>query len=179
MEWDMITTLESLRCVSRKTVWDIAQALQKDAYETLALLRGERQHTLTPAEVTILAQCLDVSFEQVVAAANTSYAVNGYRRLNPPAEETLEARWQRESAGRDEKGKNSSAQQAGAAERFLQAFEVLGLPLEATVEQILQAFRARVKEASDGQGGYRGDMDRLVQAKELALDFRQRSYCRL
>jgi hypothetical protein len=50
-----------------------------------------------------------------------------------------------------------------------------GLPLEATAEQIWHAFRTCVKEASDGKGGYREDMDRLVQTKELALDFRQRA----
>lgn len=81
----MVTTLEGLRCLSRNAVWDVAQALQKDIYETLALLRRERQHPLTPGEVTILAQCLEVSFEQVVAAANTSFAVNFYRRLTLPA----------------------------------------------------------------------------------------------
>jgi hypothetical protein len=151
--------------------------LQKDIYETMALQRGERQHTLTPGEVTILAQYLGVPFEQVVAAANTSYAVNFYRRLTPPAEETVEARWQRETAGWDERGQTSTANQLRVSDHFLHAFELLGLPLEATVEQILQTFRTRVKEASDGKGGYRGDMDRLVQAKELALDFRQQDFC--
>jgi hypothetical protein len=169
----MVTTLEGLRCLSRKAVWDIAQALQKDVYETLALLRGERQHTLTPAEVTILAQCLEVSFEQVVVAANTSYAVNCYHRLTPPVEETLEAHWRREAADGDEREHDAMANQSGISDRFRQAFELLGLPMEATVEQIWQAFRARVREASDGKGGYREDMDRVVQAKELALDFRR------
>jgi hypothetical protein len=65
------------------------------------------------------------------------------------------------------------ANQSGISDRFRQAFELLGLPMEATVEQIWQAFRARVREASDGKGGYREDMDRVVQAKELALDFRR------
>ena len=171
-----MTTLESLRCLSKKTVWDIAQALQKDIYETLALLRGERQHTLTPGEITILAQCLEVSFEQVVVAANTSYAVNFYRRLTLPVEETVEARWQREAEGRDEREQTSTENRHWVSDRFSHAFELLGLPLEATVEQIWQAFRMRVKEASDGKGGYREDMDKLVQAKELALDFRQQSF---
>ena len=172
----MLTTLEGLRCLSRKAIWDISQALQKDIYETMALLRGERQHTLTLAEVTILAQCLEVPFEQVVAAANTSYAINFYRRLTPPTEETVEARWQREATSRNKRKQTPTAHQLRVPDRFLHAFELLGLPLEATVEQISQAFRKRVKEASDGKGGYSGDMDRLVQAKELALNFRQRGF---
>jgi hypothetical protein len=32
-ELDMVTTLEGLRCLSRKAIWDISQALQKDIYE--------------------------------------------------------------------------------------------------------------------------------------------------
>jgi hypothetical protein len=170
----MVTTLECLRCLSRKALWDVAQALQKDVYETMELLRGERQHSLTATEIAALAACLGVPFEQVIAAANTSYAVNRYRRLNPPVDETLEARWQREATAGDESGQNSLLKQSERLDRFLPAFELLGLPLEATVEQILQAFRARVKAASDGKGGYQGDMDKLVQAKELALDFRHR-----
>jgi hypothetical protein len=52
----MVITLEGLRCLSRKAVWDLSQALQKDIHETLALFRGERQQTLTPSEVMTLAR---------------------------------------------------------------------------------------------------------------------------
>jgi hypothetical protein len=48
-------------------------------------------------------------------------------------------------------------------------FSVLGVPSTATVTQIKAAFRAKVKAASDGKGGFHGDMDKLVQAKEQAL----------
>jgi len=83
MEWSMLVTLEGLRCWKNMPVWSVAQALHKDIKETMALLRGERQHSLTPEEVAILAQCLDVSLEQIVASANLSYSLNFYHLLTP------------------------------------------------------------------------------------------------
>jgi hypothetical protein len=112
----------------------------------------------------------------VVAAANTSYAVNGYHRLTLPLEATLEARWQREAESGNRREQPATAHRLAVSDRFLHAFELLGLPLEATAEQIMRAFRTRVKEASDSKGGYKEDMDRLVHAKELALDLRQRLF---
>jgi len=50
-----------------------------------------------------------------------------------------------------------------------QALAYLGLTNTATPEQVKTAFRNRVKAAADGCGGYRGDMDLLVTAKEKAL----------
>lgn len=41
----------------------------------------------------------------------------------------------------------------------------------ATEEQIRTAFRTKVKQAADGRGGYKGDMDALTRAKEKALSF--------
>lgn len=49
------------------------------------------------------------------------------------------------------------------------ALAYLGLPINASRDVILAAFRAKVKAFSDGQGGYTGDMDLLVRAKKTAL----------
>lgn len=49
------------------------------------------------------------------------------------------------------------------------ALKFLGLSEGATVDEIKSAFRAKVKAAADGHGGYKGDMDVLTQAKEKAL----------
>lgn len=49
------------------------------------------------------------------------------------------------------------------------ALAYLGLPINASRDIILVAFRAKVKASSDGKGGYIGDMDLLVKAKEIAL----------
>ena len=60
----------------------------------------------------------------------------------------------------------------GQASSLPACFTLLGLSSPtATPEQIKAAFRARVKAASDGRGGFHGDMDKLVQAKEQALQF--------
>lgn len=50
-----------------------------------------------------------------------------------------------------------------------EALDYLGRSFNATQEQIKQAFRSKVKAASDGKGGYKGDMDILTKAKERAL----------
>lgn len=49
------------------------------------------------------------------------------------------------------------------------ALEYLGLGFNATREDVVQAFRAKVKAASDGKGGFAGDMDLLTKAKKRAL----------
>lgn len=49
------------------------------------------------------------------------------------------------------------------------ALKTLGISKAETREQVIKAFRDRVKAHADGQGGYVGDMDQLVQAKEYAL----------
>lgn len=49
------------------------------------------------------------------------------------------------------------------------ALSYLGLSFSATNEQILHAFRQKVKEAFDGKGDFKGDMDLLTKAKAAAL----------
>jgi hypothetical protein len=50
-----------------------------------------------------------------------------------------------------------------------ETFAVLGLTPNATREEVMQAFRQKVKAMADGKGGYTGDMDKLIKAKEQAL----------
>ncbi len=52
-----------------------------------------------------------------------------------------------------------------------EAFKVLDLQPGATIQDIKKGFRAKVKTAHDGNGGYKGDMDELVKAKEVALEY--------
>lgn len=50
------------------------------------------------------------------------------------------------------------------------AFKTLGLVGSVSSSQeIVSAFRSRVRSAADGTGGFRGDMDVLTQAKEFLL----------
>lgn len=51
------------------------------------------------------------------------------------------------------------------------AYKTLGLAGSPSAEQVREAFRAKVKAAADGKGGYRGDMDKLRKAKEAALQY--------
>ncbi len=64
---------------------------------------------------------------------------------------------------------NTSTSSISSAVR--EAFKVLGLAPGATAQDIKKAFRAKVKVAHDGNGGYKGDMDELVKAKETALEY--------
>lgn len=48
-------------------------------------------------------------------------------------------------------------------------YQLLGISQNATEAQIKQAFRQKVKQMHDGNGGYTGDMDELTKAKEQAL----------
>jgi hypothetical protein len=50
-----------------------------------------------------------------------------------------------------------------------EAFGKLGLTSGASRKDVIRAFREKVKAMADGKGGYIGDMDALVQAKEQAL----------
>lgn len=51
------------------------------------------------------------------------------------------------------------------------AMRVLSVPEDANAEQVKAAFRGKVKAAATGDGGYSGDMDALVKAKEQVLNW--------
>jgi hypothetical protein len=63
----------------------------------------------------------------------------------------------------------STQQQAQAPYTLRWAFQVIGVKHITNEEEILTAFRRKVKEAADGEGGYRRDMDELTRAKEYLL----------
>lgn len=48
-------------------------------------------------------------------------------------------------------------------------FTAFGLTSSATREDVMSAYRQRVKDMADGKGGYTGDMDKLVEAKDKAI----------
>lgn len=61
------------------------------------------------------------------------------------------------------------AQRAVLSSKYT-ALTYLGLPLMTTDRQVVMAaFRQKVREMSDGKGGYTGDMDFLVSVKDRAL----------
>jgi hypothetical protein len=71
---------------------------------------------------------------------------------------------------KEQQSSNGSPQQQWKGSP-LNCFTLLDLPMTATPEQIKAAFRAKVKQSADGKGGYKGDMDTLVNAKEVALKY--------
>lgn len=80
-------------------------------------------------------------------------------------EQEERTRRQREQSQRD--GLNAQKRSILATKASALAF--FGLTISATNQDILKAFRDKVKASSDGQGGYTNDMDLLVKAKAKAL----------
>jgi hypothetical protein len=52
-----------------------------------------------------------------------------------------------------------------------EALNAFDLTSGATEEDVMRAFREKVRAMADGQGGYTGDMDALTQEKEQALKY--------
>lgn len=88
-------------------------------------------------------------------------------------EKARRERQQQEEQARRQKERqqrtNSAAQKSGILATKASALAYLGLSLNASRPAILAAFRAKVKASADGKGGYTGDMDLLVKAKEKSL----------
>jgi hypothetical protein len=64
---------------------------------------------------------------------------------------------------------NKSGKTSKKSKKSIDVLGLLGISAIENREQIMKAFRDRVKAMADGKGGYNGDMDLLVQAKERAL----------
>ena len=182
-----MTTLQDLRRAKFKTIKAFAIAYGRSASTASALLNGSHHNTLSRKDIEHLAEVLGVSFDACVAAENASYKEYiGTQRPYQSLQELWEQRDMWASAAfkgakfddwsewealqqkeREEFQRRSSAFPTPSSKLY--SLALLGLPHNATREQIKEAFRQKVKEASDGQGGYSVDMDKLVQAKEQAL----------
>jgi plasmid maintenance system antidote protein VapI len=173
----MTVTLQELRQQKFRTVKAFAEVWGCSPSTGSNILNGRHHLVFTREEILRLAILFGVSFDKCVQAAdetfrvshNTTMASDDYWRLNN--------RWVRE-----ESIKNSYRQWSakGGRDRILFAIESLdiftpfGLSSDATKEDVLRAFRDKVKSMADGKGGYTGDMDALVKAKERALEFIQK-----
>jgi hypothetical protein len=65
--------------------------------------------------------------------------------------------------------KSNNNKSGKTSKKSIDVLGLLGISAIENREQIMKAFRDRVKAMADGKGGYNGDMDLLVQAKERAL----------
>ena len=180
-------TLQDLRKAKYKTTAVFAIAYGCSIGVCNALLKGLHHNTLSRKDIEHLAEVLGVSFDACVAAENASYKEYiGTQRPYQSLQEQWEQRDMWASAAfkgakfddwsewealqqkeREEFQRRSSAFSTPSSQ--LDSLALLGLSHNATHTQIKEAFRQKVKDASDGQGGYNVDMDKLVQAKEQAL----------
>lgn len=141
------------------------------------LLQGRYHMTLSRKEVQQFSNVFGVTFDECVSAANGSWDEWCLKeKRHGPSKDywDLRTRWTREDQWEEEVRQWKAR---GGKDRILfalescPAFVSFGLPPTATKEDVMRAFREKVKAMADGQGGFIGDMDALVQAKEKALAF--------
>jgi hypothetical protein len=189
-----MATLQSLRGRKYPTIKAFAAAYGCSPTKASGILRGLYHMAMSKSMVKHLAEVLGVSFIECADACDNTFAeLKGYRgdawKRTPRTHKGIWERWRWEeelardtmNAARsgdwteyrrkyteqqDQQNKQRPTERPSYA---LDCYSVLGISSSATATQIKQAFRAKVKAASDGNGGYRGDMHKLVQAKEQAL----------
>lgn len=169
----MPTTLQDLRKAKYPTIKAFALAYGVSTSKASYLLRGKYQYTITKEEVQNLANIFEVSFDEAVDAVNNTYFES--RQWPHDRYWKLKDRWERQEKAQKKYEEWKRQRETGRSWTIIfpwenaSIFNTLGLTSSATETEIKQAFRDRVREMADGQGGYNGDMDKLVQAKEKAL----------
>lgn len=170
-----MTTLQDLRKAKFSTIKAFASAWGYSTSKASYLLRGKYHWTLSKEEVQCLADVFEVSFDEVVEAANGTFEEG--REFFPVREWKLKDRWEHQERIYEEvrrwKERGTGRIYTIAMPWEYDALGSLGLSRGATEDEIKRAFREKVKAMSDGKGGYVGDMDDLVQAKEKALAYLQ------
>lgn len=187
-------TLQQLRGRKFGTIKAFAAAYGCGPQKASGILRGLYHMALSKDDVRYLASVLGVDFVTCADACDATFAESkGYRKdgwqRTPRTHKGIWERWRWEEAllrdtkkaaesgewteyrrkyvhQREQQSKQQTQQRQSSA---LDCYSILGISSGATVAQIKEAFRAKVKAASDGKGGYRGDMHKLVMAKEQAL----------
>lgn len=167
-------TLQELRKRKFATIKDFAAAYGCSYSTACHLLNGKHHMTLTRQDVQRLADLFGASFDECIEAAN-----NSFKQAYPDRDPTmwmLEARWRWQEQIRDQPHEWASGKRDHPLRDLLSldCFNALGLDSNATEQDIKIAFREKVKASADGKGGYAGDMDKLTQAKEQALNYVRR-----
>lgn len=188
-------TLQNLRKRRYKTIKAFAEAYGCGPSKASGILNGHYHMSLSKDEVKHIASLLGVSFVECADACDNTFAElkgfrgNDWKDPTPRTHKGIWERWRWEeeiskmayAAARDgdwteyrkKYGTDSQQQKEQPRTRTYTTYEtcftILGIPPNATPDQIKNAFRAKVKAAHDGKGGFTGDMDKLVQAKEEAL----------
>lgn len=196
-----MATLQELRKRKFPTIKAFSQACGYGygPQKSSGILRGLYHMTLSKNEVKYLASILGVSFVECADACDNTFAeLKCYKgdawKQTARTHKGIWERWRWEEALCSETRKaaasgdwteyrrkytNQDQQQrqkkytANQQTYTIDCFSVLGIASSASCDQIKQAFRTKVKAASDGKGDYSGDMHKLVQAKEKALAYAQ------
>lgn len=191
-----MATLQDLRKRKFKTIKAFSEACGYGygPQKASGILRGLYHMTLSKDDVKYIAKILGVSFVECADACDNTFAESkGYKgddwKRTPRTRKGIWARWQWEDdLFRDTKKAAESGDWTEYRRKYteqrqqdwrqhttqqthtIDCFVILGISSTASSEQIKKAFRGKVKAMSDGKGGYIGDMDKLVQAKEKAID---------
>lgn len=178
-------TLQEYRQRKFKTIKAFAEAYGCGASKASGILRGLYHTTLSKDEVKHLAEVLGISFVECADACDNTFAELKHYKGDDwkKTARTHKGIWERwrwvdellrdtdkaaKSGDWTEYRKKYAPPFTDERQYYSSCFAILGIPPNATVEQIKAAFRSKVK-ASHEQGHFTGDMDKLVQAKEKAL----------
>ena len=192
--------LQNYRLRKYRTIKAFADAYGCGATKASGILSGKYHTTFSKAEVKHLASVLGIGFVECADACDETYAeLNKYRKGDAwkRTARTYKGIWARwaweEGILRDtrkaadmndwtEYRKKYTSDYTSSREKPKYApprmptdcFSLLGIAPTSNIAQIKTAFRNKVKAASDGRGGYVGDMHTLVLAKEEALMYAKR-----
>lgn len=190
-------TLQDYRLRKFKTIKAFAEAYGCGATKASGILNGHYHLTLSRSEVGHLAFVLGIDFVACADACDETYAqLNHYKgdawKRTAKTYKGIWARWAwEEGLLKDTRRASVTNDWAAYREKYITrnsssanekpkqspprmpetCFSILGIASTATVAQIKSAFVAKVKAASDGRGGFTGDMDKLTLAKEQALAY--------
>lgn len=164
-------TLQDLRKRKYTTIKAFAEAYGRSYSMACNLLNGRYHFTLSRQDAQQLADLLGIPLKECIDAANATFRLNFPEHLQGYWD--LETRWTREEHIQEEVHRWAKGERTRPIifTPALECFTLLGIATTTSEAEIQRAFRQKVKASADGKGGYTCDMDKLVQAKERALDY--------
>lgn len=105
------------------------------------------------------------------AKSNFEWTFNTGAFSSQEAWETLFSAFFKNGSGNASSGTRQQYSTSSVPYATQAAFKELGIAPTRDIEKIRQAFRMKVKASATGDGGYKGDMDKLTKAKEAALQY--------
>jgi len=192
-----MNTLQDLRKVKYRTIKAFAEAYQCSPSKASGILNGKYHLTLSKDEVRHLASILKVDFVTCADACDNTFAeLKGYKgdewKKTARTHKGIWERWRygdellRDTEKAAKSGDwseyrkkytssySSSQEKQSTRNASPTPYDLLGVPLNATPDEIRQAFRAKVRAMHPDAGGKGGNADDLTHAKEDALKYAER-----